>query len=103
MAEFNTGFVTALGLFYGHLASFPKSPELVLYAATDHLYDIEYPDNISEELKGAVKAFVDYAFTYRMGHDVTKEEVFEVFEACKQILVHIDKEIFGLDAEVHYA
>ena len=59
MVEFNNGFVTALGLFYGHSMNKLGRPgedcSLVLYAATDHLYDIEYPENISSELKERVK------------------------------------------------
>ena len=103
MVEFNNGFITALTLFYGHLASFRTSPDLVLYAATDHLYEIEYPDNISAELKDEIMRFVDYAFSYRMRYDVTREEVFEVFDQCKNILIKIDNEVFGLTVEANYS
>ena len=105
MVEFNNGFVTALGLFHGHSMDgmLKTSPELVLYGASDHLYDIEYPSNISDELKEKIGSFVDYVFTFRMRHDTTREEVFEVFEACRKLLVKIDEELFGLTVELHYS
>jgi len=103
MPEFNNGFITALALFYGHFESFKDSPDLVMYAATDHLYDIEYPENISPELKEKIEALVDLAFSYRMSHKATKEEVYDVFGACSKLFQEIDKEVFGLEVEANYS
>jgi len=104
--EFNTGFVTALTLFYGHSMN-PSirsrdSAHLVLYVATDHLADIEYPDNISPELREKVETFVDWVFTHRISWDIEIDTVHEVFKACREILTQIDEEVFGLEVIVKH-
>lgn len=102
--EFNNGFVTALGLFYGHSMNpsirDKQSAHLVLYGATDHLADIEYPENISQELKEKISNFVDLAFSYRLSWDTPINDIYSIFEACREILKQIDEEVFGLEVEI---
>lgn len=102
--EFNNGFVTALGLFYGHRAQFEAIrafSDMRLYAATDHLADIEYPENIDNEIHSKVEEFLEKAFSLRL-KIVTSKEVEEIFDTCKDLFKLIDERIFGLKVEIKH-
>ena len=105
--EFNNGFVTALGLFYGHLSQFKddrqgSEGDSSIYAAADHLFDMVIPENISKPLRDRIQKFRDDILEVRLKH-ITIDEAYRYFERCKQILISIDREFFGLlDTEVNY-
>ena len=108
--EFNSGFVTALALFYAHHYNIQifqetdkkmkekgnsyNSAHLVLYGATDHLYDLKIPEQLSDELKMKIKALLDFCFKVRMEFNVGYEIPIKAFEMCKEILMDIDREVF---------
>jgi len=103
MVDFNNGFITALGLFYGHRESHRGCIGLTLYGAADHLYDIEYPDNLNKELKKRIENFADTVFAIRLDNDISEERITEIFDECKDIMIQIDIICFGLkDTEVKY-
>lgn len=100
--EFNNGFVTALALFYGHsMDGIDKdgSNDYRVYVASDHLYDLEIPACISEDLRTRLKAWVDYVFSQKLERP-SKAETSAIFEDCKKYLMEIDREVFGLTVEV---
>ena len=109
MVEFNTGFITALGLFYGHREQFKDVRKLErgfrdqrVYAAADHLFEIEYPEGLDPEVKEKVEAFCDWVFTVRMDWDFKWEDGDRIFDACKDLLKLIDEKVFGLKVEINY-
>lgn len=100
----NNGFVTALGLFYGHHMEVPKMGEdysTIIYCAREHLNDIEYPQNLSPTLKANIEFFVDYVSRYADKSFVSKERTYTIFNICKKLLMMIDETVFGLDVEVY--
>jgi hypothetical protein len=107
--EFNTGFVTALALYYGHRPMFQdsrtknvlKDNDLRNYGASDHLFDIEYPMNIDEDLKKQIESFIDRALKLRLGR-ISEAETENLFEECLACLKEIDKKAFHVLAEVKY-
>lgn len=106
--EFNNGFVTALGLFYGHRhrEQFRKTSKIEgydvrIYGASDHLYDIEYPKSLNKTLKQKIQKFVSDVFKVRL-EDITAEQADKLFERCKDLLKEIDEKCFGLNVEVYY-
>ena len=72
-----------------------------IYPASDHLYDLEYPEGLDEEIKEKVSAFTDFVFSKRL-EDITWEEADHIFEDCRNLLALIDKKVFGLDVVIHY-
>jgi hypothetical protein len=106
--EFNNGFVTALSLFYGHrLSNFEiriknaKHYDLRIYSASDHLLDLEIPENISQELKRKVEVFVKRVLSKRL-ENITWEEGDKFFDECANLLKEIDQEVFNLKVQTNY-
>ncbi len=104
--EFNSGFVTALGLFYGHREQWrelrkTQSSDNRIYAASDHLYDLEYPKGLNDEVKEKVSAFVDFVFSQRLEH-ISWEEADRIFEDCRNLLALIDERVFNLSVVINY-
>ena len=110
MVEFNNGFVTALGLFYGHREQFKDvrdkrdqfPHDQRVYAAADHLFDIEYPEGLASEVRDRVEAFVDWVFAVRLDWDFKWEDGDRIFDSCKDLLKFIDEKVFGLNVEINY-
>jgi uncharacterized protein YaaR (DUF327 family) len=101
--EFNNGFVTALALFYAHLYQqyserFKGEWVLIICGATDHLIDMEVPNNIPQELKERVEKFKEKALSHR--YDANEEIAMELFNECLEILKEIDEKMFGLSVIV---
>ena len=106
--EFNTGFVTALALYYGHRSQFQEvrdkgvlKSDLRNYGASDHLFDMEYPMNISSELKTQIDTFREHAFKIRLA-TISEKETEQLFDECLECIKAIDKEMFHILAEVKY-
>ena len=106
--EFNNGFIVALALFYGHKHQFTEAShsaghDMRIYAATDHIFNIEIPQNLSAGLNREVKYFVHKALKARLA-DISEIEGEKLFDLCKSLLKRIDKEHFVRHRVVaHYA
>lgn len=104
--EFNSGFVTALALFYGHLHQFQETrfrdEDLRIYPATDHLYYIEYPENLDNEIKERIEKFRKKALEMRY-KTISMKEGDDLFLECLKIIKLIDKKCFKIkDVVVNY-
>ena len=104
--EFNNGFITALALFYGHRSQWEDlskklGNDMRIYPASDHLIDIEYPTNISKELREEIEAFVSDTVKLRFSQFNLKVGN-SIFDRCKKILRQIDEEIFGLKVTIKH-
>lgn len=103
-SEFGKGLTYCLGLFLAHAERQHQLPKeyieknqkmyegLWLYAASDHLYELEIPKNFPKKIKDKIKALKDYAFTYRLTDPPigTKEKL---IQEAKDLLLMIDKHI----------
>jgi hypothetical protein len=105
--EFNNGFITALALFYHHRGQFKEAEDVIqrdmsIYAGSDHLFDLEYPTNIPEELKNKIEDFRRRVLEVRMA-DISKQHAYRLYEECKELLIEIDEKVFGLKVVVNYS
>jgi len=109
--DFNNGFVTALSLFYAHrnfsshilkLEGKGVVHDMRLCAATDHLYEIDFPNNISKSLKEKIMKFRDKCFSMRLKTFTDTVETEGLFEECLAIIKLIDKENFHIKKVVTY-
>lgn len=99
MIEFNTGFLTALTLFYGHRMQFQEASKIIkrdlrVYGAADHLFDIKYPEDLDPKLKKKVKNFVASVFRVRL-ENLTLAEGDKIFDKCLELIKEIDRKYFG--------
>lgn len=106
--EFNNGFITALGLFYGHREQWKLQAgkgmkfDMRIYGASDHLFGIQYPKKLDKRLKKKIEVFVSDILSRRL-RSITWEEGDELFNRCYKLLMEIDKKYFGLKKiEVNY-
>ncbi|MCW1297041.1 MAG: hypothetical protein OH319_05155 [Candidatus Parvarchaeota archaeon] len=104
--EFNSGFITALVLFYGHLHQFQreefKDNDFRIYTASDHLFNIEYPKNLDNEIKERIEKFRKKALEMRY-KTISMKEGDDLFLECLEIAKMIDKKCFKLkDVVVNY-
>ena len=111
-SEFGRGLVTCLVKFAEHTerfkrTSFKDMPESMgvechMNAASDHLYEIEYPPewettypHICEMIKHLQNAGLDL----RYGEEGTWEDVDSLYKLARAIALEIDK-ILGLDPDM---
>lgn len=97
--EFNSGFVSALGKFLGHQHQSQATRllyDLRIYGASEHLYDLEIPASLPEEIKARVGKFVDDVFRQRLNLNLAVEEADLLFQEADQILQEIDRVVFKL-------
>jgi len=108
--EFNNGFITALALFYAHrfynLSAFETihkvfGRDLRLWGGSDHLLNIQIPDNIDPDLRRRIEDFVRKVVSLRFA-ELNKDEVDKVFDECLELLKEIDRRLFGLEVIVNY-
>jgi len=102
--EFNTGFVTALALFYGHRHQIQGTPlirDLRIYGAADHLFDMEIPEQLDEKLKKRIERWRSKVISLRLKH-LTWEEGNKLFDECLQILKALDRQYWSLKVIVKY-
>jgi hypothetical protein len=103
--EFNNGFITALALFYAHRFKRIKGAggeDYRIHAGSDHLLRIEIPDSLPDELKNELTEFVRKVISRRYDFTISEGEIEFLFEWCIDILIKLDKAIFGLDVVVNY-
>jgi len=105
--EFNDGFITALTLFYGHREQFNEAAlratkhDLRIYAASDHLFNIQIPKCLSLRLRRKIRKFVNTCLDRRFER-ITVDEGNQLFDQVLELLKKIDKECFGLKVVVNY-
>lgn len=101
---FNSGFIIAIALFLEHKDRFnDKSiPLLNIDGAKDHLYDMEIPSNLSNNLKERIKKAQNSYLELSWHNGATLEEVGKIYKEFEDILIEVDKEIFGLKPVVKY-
>lgn len=97
MIEFNNGFITAIALFLEHKnkdRELNKFNDLRLNGATDHLFDIEIPENLPENIKKRIEKASDKALSLRNEFSKDGKPADKIFKEFENILAQIDKEIF---------
>jgi len=98
--EFNSGFISALAKFLAHREQWVYKQKTVdydlrIYGASDHLFDIVIPDELSESLKKEIEKFVKSVLKVRLEHISWKKGT-KLFDKADKILQKIDKEFFKL-------
>jgi hypothetical protein len=68
--------------------------DLRLYSATDHLYDLDIPKIISEELKNKILSWRSECFHHRLEQLKDTSISDRLFKEAEDILAKIDMEIF---------
>jgi hypothetical protein len=98
---YNNGVITALALFYAHRERIQLSlgRDVRIYAASDHLIEMDMPESLSPELKAKIKKFRQKVLSKRVA-ELGQDEVEKLFEECLNILKALDKEVFGLNVVV---
>jgi RNA polymerase subunit RPABC4/transcription elongation factor Spt4 len=102
--EFNTGFITALILFYAHKDMFNftgYTGDLRLYGATDHLFDMEIPENLTPEHKERIENLKESALDLRM-EIIKRTDGDKIFAECKTIVKMIADELPEIDKACLY-
>jgi len=94
--EFNNGFIIAMALFLEHKDNWQKTErsDLRLYGATDHLYDMEIPENLSAKLIKRIIRWRERCFHYRLENFKDSRITDSLFKEAEQILKAIDEEVF---------
>jgi len=111
-SEFGKGLTYNLALFLAHQDRYmrdkniyEKEPVLKEYindlpsswfnASSDHLYDLQIPENYPEKLKLRLKRFQNEALNFGHNHyfenKATEKDVKDFCRECKDILMEIDK------------
>lgn len=98
--EFNNGFITAIALFLehrdNHFGMKRNMSDLRMYAAADHLCDIEIPKRLSLKLKNRIEKWKQKCWSVRLcSSDENALKVNDkLFEEAENIMKAIDEEIF---------
>ena len=109
MSEYGTGFAYCLGLFMAHAErdrnSRAKDPsydyERWFNGASDHVQDLNTPDNFPQELKERIDEFGNRVWAWGHNFDEprpTKESYEWSLSEAKDILMLIDKQL-GVNVE----
>ena len=106
MSEFGKGFSYCLGLFLAHQYMMedmkPFDGNLWFNGASDHLYDLQIPENFIE--KDACEAWRSLVLDYGHGreflctHNLTGKDVWWALDKAKEFLLAWDKQ-WGIEAE----
>ena len=102
--EFNSGFVSALAKFLAHQQQFSDirqrkliEHDIRVYAAADHLMDLELPTNLSSDLRHDITGFVEGVLAVRLSFDLAWDAADSYFQRADELLQIIDKEVFNLE------
>ena len=103
-SEFGQGLCYNLGLFLAHEGKLhhlsaiggPIMASTWFNGASDHLYDLQIPDNFPKELKEELKDFKDKVLDYGhgsglMNDNVTDKDVLWALQEAKNLLRKIDE------------
>lgn len=101
--EFNNGFITAIALFLEHKnreSHMPKTEEgklicdIRLYGAADHLFDLEIPNKLPNNLKKRISKWTAKCIHNRLENKNTTKLADSLFKEGEDILKQIDELIF---------
>jgi hypothetical protein len=101
--EFNNGFITAIALFLEHKqmeSHMVKDKDgkvisdIRLYGATDHLYDLEIPKKLPENLKNRIYRWRKKCFDNRLNNPSDIKIGDSLFKEGEDILRIVDEQIF---------
>ena len=105
MSEFGTGLIYCLGLFLAHAERYKYNLEgnedLWFDAASDHLYELQIPDTLSDDLRAKLSVFRDTVL--ELGHGIhhlnpTEKDVEWAILEASILLMEIDK-YYGITVE----
>lgn len=105
MNDFGKGFTYCIGLFLAHQhmeIGKPRNANLWFNGASDHLYELQIPDNFIE--KDACKAWQElvlaygHGIEYLCGSNLTEKDVSWALEKAKEYLLSWDKQC-GIETE----
>jgi hypothetical protein len=102
MSEFGKGFTYCIGLFlahaerYGKLDDDMRGAELWFNGASDHLFEIEIPDNFI--LKEECQHWAKLCCELRLNYEATKVDKDEAIKKAKNFLLEWDKQC-GISCE----
>jgi len=102
MSEFGTGLTYCLGLFLCHserkLADYDKDNTSMWFdAAADHLYELEVPDTLPNELVEELTEFQTQCLYWRL-NNASKDDMEWAIKTAKGLLMKIDSH-FGIKTE----
>ena len=91
-SEFGRGFTYCIGLFLAHAERKIIFNDYSLWfnAAADHLYELQIPNNISDEFKSKIESWQDKCIEWRIAAEVTKENFEWALNTAKEILFQYD-------------
>jgi len=92
-SEFGKGFTYCIGLFLMHAErEIPKTipDDLWFNGAADHVYDLEIPDNLTEEFKDKIINWQRSCLSWRM-KPYTKKDKEWAIDTAKEILRQWDE------------
>ena len=111
--EFNNGFITAIALFLEHKNFTDQvirardtgnvTCDLRLYGASDHLYDMEVPSDLSKKNKALVNRIIKFrakCFEHRLDRLKDTNLTDSLFTEAEDILAEVDRLIFKTDKVV---
>lgn len=78
---------------YGKVEDYSYSTEMWFNGASDHLYDLEIPEDLSKSLKSRLKRFQEKVlhWGHGFGNDATKKDKHWAIQEAKDLLRLIDK------------
>lgn len=102
MSEFGKGYAYCLGLFLAHAERHIGDRDKIrgglwLYGAADHIFELEIPDQLTDDEKMRADAFKGLVLDQRMG-EVPWKEVDALIQTAKDLLLEWDKRC-GISAE----
>jgi len=106
-SEFGRGLTYCLGLFLMHERQRQKFEDskwahLWFNGASDHLYELNIPDNFPDSLKKRIKIFQKKCLEWGHGFPKKQAEIKDVYWAlneAKTILRLIDKNVLNVNTE----
>ena len=90
-SEFGKGFTYCIGLFLMHterdLTFYEDTKDFSIWfnGAADHLYELEIPQNISNEFKDKINNFISSSVYFRT-NNATKQDFENAIKIAKEIL-----------------
>jgi hypothetical protein len=108
-SDFGKGFVYCIGLFLGHADAYHKERKCLkmdlmrdevakvwISGASDHLIELQVPENLPPDIKKKVGEFTEKVFELRSCGCKHKDVLWTIKEA-QDILIEVDKYSFELN------
>lgn len=92
-SEFGSGFLYCIGLFLMHatLHMGPRQAETWFSGATDHLLDMQIPENLSPDIKARIELWRDDCLSKRLKCDNTLRDVNNALNKALEFIMMFDK------------